>query len=209
MESGPAASPAPRMAEKRSKILAGAREVFRESGFERASVDVIAARAGVSKATVYNHFADKKALFVASVVEATDELRATLCECVEGPGGHVEQALQRIGEKIMAVSLAPAVASLYRQAIAEAAQLPEIGRMVFERGTAALQDAVAAQLSRWRDAGELRIEDPRGAAVTFIALCHGDLVVRMRLGVLEYPPDAQIRETVKRAVRVFIRAHAP
>src|SRR5512138_448849 len=105
------ATPA-RMQEKRRQILAGAREVFREAGFERASVDVIAARAGVSKATVYNHFADKKALFVASVVEATDELRASLCECVGGPEGHVEQALQRMGEKIMAVWLTPAVASL-------------------------------------------------------------------------------------------------
>ncbi len=208
MPSSPAAPAPDRMAEKRSKILAGAREVFREAGFERASVDVIAARAGVSKATVYNHFADKKALFVAAVVEATDELRASLCECVERPGGDVDHALQRIGEKIMGVWLTPAVASLYRQAIAEAAQLPEIGRMVFERGTVALQDAVAAQLGRWRDAGALVIQDPRGAAITFIALCQGDLVHRMRLGVLESPPDAQIRDTVRRAVRTFVRAHA-
>jgi hypothetical protein len=42
-----------------------------------------------------------------------------------------------------------------------------------------------------------------------VALCHGDLVIRMRLGVLEYPADAQVRETVKRAVRTFVRAYAP
>src|SRR5512138_1294588 len=195
------ATPA-RMQEKRRNILAGAREVFAELGFERASVDVIAARAGVSKATVYNHFADKKALFVASVVEATDDLRASLAACVE-PCGTLEESLRSMGEKIMMLWLAPRVSALYRQAMAEAARLPEIGRMVFEQGTRALQDAVAANLARWAEAGAIRIDDPAAAAVTFVALCHGDLVTRMRLGVLEYPVDDEVRETVKRAVRTF------
>lgn len=196
------------MPEKRRKILAGAREVFREQGFERASVDVIAARAGVSKATVYNHFADKKALFVASVVEATEELRASLAECVECPAGGVEQALQAMGERVMALWLTPSVAALYRQAIAETARLPEIGRMVYEQGTLPLQQAVAAQLLRWHESGALRIDEPGTAAATFIALCQADLVTRMRLGVLEYPVEAEVRETVRRAVRTFVRAHS-
>ena len=38
------------------QILSGARAVFAELGYERGSVDEAAARAGVSKATVYNHF---------------------------------------------------------------------------------------------------------------------------------------------------------
>jgi AcrR family transcriptional regulator len=197
------------MQEKRRNILRGAREVFAELGFERASVDLIAARAGVSKATVYNHFADKQALFVAGVVEETERMRAGLAACVERPGANLEQALQAMGEQIMTLWLTPSVAALYRQAIAEAARLPEIGRMVYEQGTVALQEAVAAQLARWAEQGALRLDDPRTEAVTFIALCHGDLVTRMRLGVLPYPVDAEIRDTVRRAVRTFVRAHAP
>src|SRR5512133_831632 len=106
MSSDAAAVGPVRMQEKRRKILSGAREVFAELGFERASVDVIAARAGVSKATVYNHFADKQALFVAAVVEATDAMRASLGACVDRPGGDLEQALQAMGEKIMMLWLA-------------------------------------------------------------------------------------------------------
>ncbi len=200
---------APRMLEKRKKILAGASEVFRELGFERASVDLIAARAGVSKATLYNHFADKQALFVATVVEETAVMGASLLSCLDCPDRDVEGALQRIGEKITTLWLTPSVSALYRQAIAEAARLPEIGRMVFEQGTKALQDAVAANLARWVEARALRIEDPGPAAIDFIALCHGDLVTRMRLGVLEYPVDALVRDNVSRAVRTFVRAHAP
>jgi TetR/AcrR family transcriptional regulator, mexJK operon transcriptional repressor len=194
---------------KRRQVLVGARQVFGELGFERASVDLIAARAGVSKATVYNHFEDKKALFVAAVVQECDDMRAGLERCLEKPPGDVEQSLQIIGEKVMAVWLSPSIAGLYRQAIAEAARIPEIGRMVFERGTVAIQEAVAAHIARWTAAGALRIDDPRSAAIAFVALCQGDLGIRSRLGVLESPVDEQVRETVQRAVRIFVRAHAP
>ncbi len=192
---------------KRRQILDGARAVFAEQGYERAAVDQIAARAGVSKATVYNHFQDKKALFVAAVVEACDDMRGGLDRFLEGPVGDAEQGLRSIGEQVMTMSLSPSIVSLYRQTIAEAERMPELGRLVFERGTIALQEAVASHLRRWNDAGALRIDDPRSAAVAFIALCGGDLIIRMRLGVLERPLDEQIRETVDRAVSIFVRAH--
>src|SRR5690606_26182747 len=60
---------------KRRQILAGARDVFREMGFERSSVDQIAARAGVSKATLYNYFRDKQALYAACLSQEADALR--------------------------------------------------------------------------------------------------------------------------------------
>lgn len=194
---------------KRRQILDGARQVFSEQGFECAAVDQIAARAGVSKATVYNHFRDKRALFIAAVVENCDELREELDRRLAEPSGDVEAVLRAIGERVMTMSLSPGVASLYRQAIAEVVRIPEIGRMVFERGTLALQQLVAAHLRRWNETGALRIDDPRSAAIAFIALCQGDLVIRMRLGVLEPPVEPQIREAVDRAVSVFVRAYRP
>jgi AcrR family transcriptional regulator len=193
---------------KRRQILDGARSVFSELGYERAAVDQIAARAGVSKATVYNHFHDKKALFVAAVVENCDRFREDLACRIAAPPGDVQAVLRDIGTHVMAATLAPAAVSLYRQAIAEAERIPEIGRLVFEHGTLALQEFVADHLRRWNDAGALRIEDPRSAAIAFIALCQGDLVIRTRLGVLEHPVDDQIRMTVDRAVSIFVRAHA-
>ncbi|BDG05580.1 TetR/AcrR family transcriptional regulator [Anaeromyxobacter oryzae] len=194
---------------KRRQILAGARQVFGELGFERASVDLIASRAGVSKATVYNHFEDKKALFVAAVVQECEDMRAGLQRCREKPVGDVEQSLRALGEKVMGIFLSPSIAGLYRQAIAESARLPEIGRLVFERGTASVQDAVASHLARWNETGALRIDDARAAAIDFVGLCQGDLGVRSRLGLLEYPVDDEVRETVRRAVGIFVRAYRP
>ncbi len=193
---------------KRRQILDGARRVFAEQGYERASVDQIAARAGVSKATVYNHFHDKKALFAAAVVGSCDDFREGLACRLADPEGAPEPVLRAIGEHVMARTLSPPVVSLYRQAIAEAERMPEVGRLVFERGTLALQELVAGHLARWNASGALRVDDARSAAVAFIALCQGDLVIRRRLGVLPDPVEDAIRESVARAVAIFVRAHS-
>ena len=53
-----------RKGRKFDQVLAGARDVFMADGFEGASVDAIARVAGVSKATLYSYFPDKRLLFM-------------------------------------------------------------------------------------------------------------------------------------------------
>jgi AcrR family transcriptional regulator len=50
------------------KVLDGATELFAENGIDGTSIDAIAAAAGVSKATIYKHWADKDALCLAVLV---------------------------------------------------------------------------------------------------------------------------------------------
>ncbi|MFD0392089.1 TetR/AcrR family transcriptional regulator [Streptomyces nogalater] len=59
-------------ARKRAAILSAARELFLADGFDRTSVDAVAARAKVSKRTVYDYFGDKQTLLRA-VVDAIGE----------------------------------------------------------------------------------------------------------------------------------------
>lgn len=191
---------------KRRQILAGARDAFAELGFERASVDLIAARAGVSKATVYNHFRDKGALFVACFSEESDAMREELRASLGDPAGDIDVALQRLGEKLIAVLVSPPVLSLYRHTIAEVARFPEIGKTLFERGPEIIYEIVAVYLRRWHDKGALLIDDPRSAAVQFTMLCQADVVPRAHLGV-ERPSKEATREAVRRAVRTFLRAY--
>ena len=56
-------TPILRKGRKVEQVLAGAREVFLRDGFEGASVDEIAKVSGVSKATLYSYFSDKRRLF--------------------------------------------------------------------------------------------------------------------------------------------------
>ena len=190
---------------KRAQILAGARDAFSEMGYERTSVDLVAARAGVSKATVYNHFEDKKALFVACFSEEADAMRARLLALLEEPAGELEEALQRIGELTVTFRLSPAVDCLFRHTIAEVVRFPEVGATLYERGPRVVQGALAAYLRRWDEKGVLRIDDARSAAIQFWVMCQGDLVLRSQLGVRCAPEE--VRETVARAVRTFVRAY--
>lgn len=179
-----------------------------EVGFERACVDVIAARAAVSKATVYNHFQDKSALFIASFSEEADAMRAEFLACLAEPTNDLEAALRCIGEKLVRVLLSPAFVSLYRHASAACPQFPELGQVLFERGPTLVQDQLGAYLKRWEEKGKLSIGDqPRVAAVHFSGLCQGDLNVRAQLGMLGPSGDKEIRQTVERGVKAFIRAY--
>jgi TetR/AcrR family transcriptional regulator, mexJK operon transcriptional repressor len=194
---------------KRRQILEGARLAFGELGYERSSVDLVAARAGVAKATVYSHFDDKKALFVACFSQEADALREELRQSLTEPGGDLRISLRRVGEKLVRILVSPAFVSLYRQTAAEAARFPEVGETLFARGPAVVYQALADWLRRWEALGALRLDDARSAAVQFVMLCQGDLVVRSQLGILPRASDTEVRDTVRRAVRTFLLAYAP
>ena len=62
---------------KVDSVLTAARELFVETGYASTSVDAIAERAGVSKATIYAHFASKEVLFADSMMALCEEMGGT------------------------------------------------------------------------------------------------------------------------------------
>ncbi len=124
-------------AQKRAAILSAARELFLADGFDRSSVDAVAARAEVSKRTVYDYFGDKQTLLQA-VVDAIGEsmittIRRTLDETltdVDGLTGSadLEDALVTFSMRISTDMLGSAeYATLQRLVRAESGHLPHRG----------------------------------------------------------------------------------
>jgi len=68
---------------KRRAIMDAAAQAFLREGYTRASVDAIAAAAGVSKQTVYNHFGDKERLLVAVTAAIQGEVVRQLEELLD------------------------------------------------------------------------------------------------------------------------------
>jgi AcrR family transcriptional regulator len=194
---------------KREQILAGARQAFTEFGFERASVDLIAARAGVSKATVYNHFRDKRALFCAALLDVTATLRRRIDEALAAPTGDAELDLQRVGEQFLEAVVAPSSVALHRVLVAEAGRFPELGKALYQHVACTMRQSMAAYLGRLHEGGALRVEDPELASKQFLALCQVDLVIQCQLGVLAQPTLRDLRASVANAVRTFLRAYRP
>lgn len=78
-------------AERREAILAAALEVFGERGFHEASLEDVAARGGISKALIYEHFRSKRDLERALLEAQVDELLRRVLEAIAGESGEEER----------------------------------------------------------------------------------------------------------------------
>jgi len=106
---------------KRAAVLAAAAEVFLEAGVEAASMDEIARRAKVSKATVYSHFESKHALLTSIVHERCKAMLPALSspEFGELP---LEEALFAVGRRFLDLMFSKLAMPLYRVVLAEVAR---------------------------------------------------------------------------------------
>ncbi|AKU93196.1 TetR/AcrR family transcriptional regulator [Vulgatibacter incomptus] len=194
---------------KREQILDGAVSVFREVGYERASVDSIAARAGVSKATIYNHFRDKSALFLATVELENREIRGKFLALLETPTGDIQADLRRIGELLARLVTSPSNVLRHRIVTAEAGRFPELGRSLYECSILAARRRMATFFERAAALGLLEVPEPMHAAIDFGALCVENPLRMLLLGVEEEATEEMIAREVERAVRTFLRAYRP
>lgn len=81
---------------RRAVILASARTVFADAGYDRASMRVVAKAAGITTPVLYDHFASKADLYAALVETEADALiSAWEHEGLEVPDGSVEQLFRR------------------------------------------------------------------------------------------------------------------
>lgn len=193
---------------KRAAILATATRAFLELGFERATMDAIAARAGVSKLTVYNHFASKDALFRALVAAKCDEqFRPHAFESLAPLGPRV--ALIRIAESFVELMFHPDVLALHRVLMANAREDSSINQAFYESGPAPSLDALARMLALFHRGGALDVPQPRVAADHFFATLKGELHLRALLRLGPAPSARRLRDVVQAGVAMFLRAHAP
>ncbi len=82
--------------DKRGAILAAARVLFQQHGFDGTSMETIAGRAMVSKVTVYAHFASKEVL-LRTILEAPGAGLAQSLDCLAGVAGAVRATPGCIG----------------------------------------------------------------------------------------------------------------
>ncbi len=129
------------------ELTAAALALFVEKGYAATRLDEVAARAGVSKGTLYLYFDSKEALFKAvireGIVPAIDAAEAMLEEYADDPAGLLAGFLRAWWERIGSNELG----GIPKLMIAEAGNFPEVARYydeaVIQRGLALLRTAVA------------------------------------------------------------------
>lgn len=190
---------------KREAILRTAGRSFFDVGFAATSIEQIAADAGVSKVTVYNHFGDKRGLFTAAVEAECERLRDHF-RIAPAEGADLRSRLTAIGEAMSAFLSRPEMVQFERRIAAETEQEPAIGEAFLAAGPHRMKAGFAALLAAMNEAGEVAIDDPDLAAEQFAAMCKGMGDLDRRFGM---PKNAaRDRERIDGAVEVFCRAYA-
>lgn len=196
---------------KRAAILAAAKALFLDHGFEGVSMDQIAARAGVSKLTVYSHFGDKDALFIDAVESHCDEQVPTAL-FTPAPHQPLAERLAGIARAVYALMASPEAVSGFRLMCASLRADSALADRFWSAGAGHLQSGFAALLARRTAAGELAVEDPALAASQFFALLRGDLHPRLVMGcdaLAGFDVEAHIQATVDTFLRAYAVRPAP
>src|SRR5215218_10954677 len=139
-----------RSGRKRAAILQAATTLFLRNGYRGTSMDEIAALAGVSKQTVYKHFADKERLFTEIVTTTVDEAGEPVYSEVAdlGDSRDVEADLREVARRQLAQVVQPRLMQLRRLVIGEVGRFPELGRAFYERGAGRSTAALASAFER-------------------------------------------------------------
>jgi AcrR family transcriptional regulator len=197
----------PRDPERYRRILEAARSHFYAHGLERASVDAIAAEAGVSKMTIYSHFGSKEGLFEAEVRDRTERVVGGLAGAEALDPLQPRKALLAIGEQFLVLAREDEALGQFRSLYGAAGVQPEACRAFYRQGADRLIGDLAAYLRRADAAGTLKVRHPRQAADLFLAMFLGDGHIRGLL-MLEMPDAAENKALLREAVRVFMAGYA-
>lgn len=152
-----------------AELLDAAFELFVERGFAATRIDDIAARAGVSKGTVYLYFPSKQAVFEALVRQAVLPNLERLIGEMARPTAPVLELLRQLLRAILHTVAGSPLIRLPRLIIAESPQFPELAQFWRETVIDRMLGVVAGLIERGIAAGELRPVDPRDAARLMIA----------------------------------------
>ncbi|MEU4604912.1 TetR/AcrR family transcriptional regulator [Kribbella sp. NPDC023972] len=197
---------------KRRAILAAATEVFLQHGYLGASMDEVAARAGVSKQTVYKQFENKERLFTEIVLGTSDQLLEGLtkayAETLDG-ATDAREALGNLARYFLDSLTNSSVLQLRRLVIAEADRFPEVCGAWFNSGFERSLEALGQALTTLTDRGLLReLPDPTLAAYQFAGLVMYKPMNRaMFAGTEARPPVDEFDQLATQATEVFLAAY--
>ncbi|MDU8910768.1 TetR/AcrR family transcriptional regulator [Aestuariicoccus sp. MJ-SS9] len=192
-----------RKGRKFDQVLEGAREIFMRDGFEGASVDDIARAAGVSKATLYSYFPDKRLLFMevasAQCARQADEALMTI-DLTNPP----RQVLRQVAKTFLGFIFSDLGQRIFRVCVAESDRFPDLGRKFYNSGPMTMRRAVVGYLQASVTRGELRIDDFDLAADQFAELCKADLWPKLLFGLRDSFTEDEIDRVVDGAIETFM-----
>lgn len=190
---------------KRAAILDAAKRMFTAHGFERVSMDQIAAEAGVSKLTVYSHFGDKETLFSEAISAKCEEQLAEGLFAVNATSSLRDQLLG-IGRAFFALITSEEALAIHRVVTSQPPPA-KLGQLFWEAGPRRVQEAFERFLRDGIAAGALDVPDVHRASSQFFSMLKGEVHMLMLCGCIQAVDEADAEAHVQATVDMFLRAY--
>jgi TetR/AcrR family transcriptional regulator, mexJK operon transcriptional repressor len=199
---------------RRQEIIEAATTVFVRHGYLGATTDEVAARASVSKQTLYKHFADKEHLYAEVIREASARVLDALSGGIYGilqEAQDARTALRALADSFLSVLLEPDYVRLRRLVIAEADRFPAVGTAWFDGPFDRSLVIVGEAMQHLADRGLLQsLGDPTRAAYQFAGLVmYQPMNQVMFAGSDAIPPADKLTRIADSAVDMFLAAYGP
>ncbi|HLZ51378.1 MAG TPA: TetR/AcrR family transcriptional regulator [Candidatus Acidoferrum sp.] len=190
------------------RILNAAFAAFMKNGYATTSTLEIATRARVSKRELYALVGNKQEMLIACISERAKRLEVPADLPVPRDRETLQQVLASFGAKFVREVSDPAVIGVFRLAIGEAVQAPEVARALNSIGREASRAALRKVMARAQASG-LLTGRPAELAEQFGGLLWRDLLVSLLLGVAERPSPREIARRARDAAAAFLQLHPP
>jgi AcrR family transcriptional regulator len=190
----------------RERILDAAFAAFMKSGYAKTSTLEIATRARVSKRELYALVGNKQEMLIACISKRARRLDVPADLPVLRDRETLEQVLTSFGTKFVREVSDPTVIAVYRLAIAEAVQAPEVARALNSIGRDASRAALRKIMAGAQASG-LLTGRPAELAEQFAGLLWRDLMVSLLLGVAQRPNPREIALRARDAAAAFLQLH--
>jgi AcrR family transcriptional regulator len=190
----------------RGRILEAAFAAFTKSGYAATSTLEIATRARVSKRELYGLVGNKQEMLVACIGERAKRFQVAADLPVPRDRESLAHLLASFGTQLVREVSDPAVTAVFRLAIGEAAQAPEVARTLDSIGREAGRAALRNIMQQAETSGLLHGR-PAELAEQFRALLWGDLMVSLLLGVAHRPNLREIATRARNAAAAFLQLH--
>jgi AcrR family transcriptional regulator len=190
----------------RKRILNAAFAAFMRSGYATTSTLEIATRARVSKRELYRLVGNKQEMLIACISDRAQRLEVPADLPVPGDRETLARVLASFGTMLVREVSHPTVIAVFRLAIAEAVQSPEVARALNSVGREASRAALR-KIMAGANASGLLTGRPAELAEQFFGLLWRDLMVSLLLGVAERPNPGEIAGRARDATAAFLQLH--
>lgn len=190
----------------RERILDAAFAAFMKSGYAAASMLDIATRARVSKRELYALVGNKQEMLIACITKRVKRFAVPADLPPLRDRETLAHMLTSFGMKFVREVSDPAVVAVFRLAISEVTQAPEVARSLDSTGREAGRAALRKIMAQAQASGLLTGRSAE-LAEQFAGLLWRDLLVSLLLGVAKRPNPREIARRAREAAATFLQLH--